>query len=155
HTYEVRFEPPPKAAASLPLYRGTVWIDSRSWARIRISMVQLNLSGEVLSNEERVDFQPFDRASHASLSAEDVARTDPREILWLPVEVGAQQVISAAGRANMVLRSTSFSDFRIDPSDFDQRHQLAAASDARIVRETAEGMRYMEKRPNGERVVKE
>ena len=155
HTYEVRFEPPPNAPAALPLYRGTVWIDTRTWARIRISMVQLNLSGEVLSNEERVDFQPFARESHALLNANDVAGTDPRDIVWLPNEVGAQQVISAAGRANMILRSTSFSEFRIDPPDFEQRHQIAAASDSRIVRETEAGMRYLEKQPSGERVVKE
>ena len=61
--YEVSFQPPPNAPGSLPLYRGTVWIDKRTWARIRISMVQLNLTGEVLSNEERVDFQPFARAT--------------------------------------------------------------------------------------------
>jgi hypothetical protein len=155
HTYEVRFEPPANASPSLPLYRGTVWIDSRTWARIRISMIQLNLTGEVLSNEERVDFQPFTRATHAALSAAEVAGSDPREILWLPFEVSAQQVISAAGRANVVLRQTTFSDFRIDPSDFEQRHQVAAASDARIVRETEAGMRYLEKRGTGERVVKE
>jgi hypothetical protein len=155
HTYEVRFEPPPNAPAALPLYRGTVWIDSRTWARIRISMIQLNLTGEVLSNEERVDFVPFARANHAELSAADEAKTDPREIEWLPIEVSAQQVISAAGRANVVLRQTSFSDFRIEPSDYEQRHQIAAASDARIVRETQGGMRYVEKNASGERVVKE
>ncbi len=155
HTYEVRFEPPPNAAAGLPLYRGTVWIDGRTWARIRISMIQLNLTGEVLSNEERVDFEPFARASHASLSAADVAKTDPREVIWLPVDVSAQQVISAAGRANVVLRQTTFSDFRLQPEDFEQRHQVAAASDARIVRETQQGMRYIVKNAAGERVVKE
>src|SRR5207253_3836984 len=68
HTYEVRFEPPPNAPAALPLYRGTVWIDTRTWARIRISMIQLNLTGEVLSNEERVDFTPFARASPPTIS---------------------------------------------------------------------------------------
>ena len=155
HTYEVRFEPPPNAPASLPLYRGTVWIDSRTWARIRLTMVQLHLSGEVLSNEERVDFQPFARVSHAPLTTAEVDTTDPRDILWLPREVGAQQVISAAGRANVVLRATTFSNFRIDPADYDQRHQIASASDARIVRETQAGMRYLEKTPSGERVVKE
>jgi len=155
HTYEVRFEPPPNAAASLPLYRGTVWIDTRTWARIRISMIQLNLTGEVLSNEERVDFQPFARSTHATLSAADVANTDPREIVWLPIDVNAQQVISAAGRANVVLRQTTFSDFRIEPADFEQRHQMASASDARIVRETQQGMRYVEKNAQGQRVVKE
>ena len=42
-TYEVRFEPPPNAPEDLPLYRGTVWIDAKTWARVRIAMVQLNL----------------------------------------------------------------------------------------------------------------
>ena len=155
HTYEVRFEPPPNAPASLPLYRGTVWIDSRTWSRIRLSMVQLNLTGEVLSNEERVDFQPFARASHAPLTAADVARTDPREILWLPQVVSAQQTISAAGRASPVLRETTFTDFRIDPTDFAQKLAEASASDARMVRETNAGLKYLEKTAGGERVVKE
>src|SRR5207237_8051060 len=92
HTYEVRFEPPPNAPAALPLYRGTVWIDTRTWARVRLTMVQLNLTGEVLSNEERVDFVPFAKIAHTPLSAADVAKTDAREILWLPLEVSAQQV---------------------------------------------------------------
>jgi hypothetical protein len=154
-TYEVRFEPPPNASAALPLYRGTVWIDARTWARIRISMIQLNLTGEVLSNEERVDFQPFARETHAPLTANEVARTDPRDVIWLPLDVTAQQVISAAGRANVVLRQTTFSDVKIEPSDFAERHRMASASDARIVRETEQGMRYIEKNAAGERVVKE
>ena len=153
--YEVRFEPPANAPAALPLYRGTVWIDKKSWARIRIQMVELNLTGEVLSNEERVDFQPFARDTWAPLNAAAVAKTDPRAIAWLPFGVEAQQVISAAGRGNIVLRSTTFSNFRIDPSDFEARHQEASASDKRMVRETEAGLRYLERRPNGERVVKE
>ena len=76
--YEVRFEPPPNAPAELPLYRGTVWIDARTWARVRIAMVQLNLTGEVLSNEERVDFVPFSRETKAAAerrrSGEDRSR---------------------------------------------------------------------------------
>src|ERR1051326_7525281 len=155
HTYEVRFEPPPNAPAALPLYRGTVWIDAHTWSRIRITMIQLNLSGEVLSNEERVDFQPFAADSHAPLSAADVAKADPRSILWLPREVSAQQVVSAAGRANVILRSTEFSHFRIDPSDFDAALKEASASDARMVRETQAGLRYLEKTPGGDRVLKE
>jgi hypothetical protein len=156
HTYEVRFDPPPNAPAALPLYRGTVWIDSRSWTRVRISMVQLNLAGEVLSNEERVDFQPFARDTHAPLTAAEVAKTDPREIVWLPLTVSAQQVISAAGRGTVILRSTELSNFRINPPDFDSLHAQASASDSRMVRESTEsGMKYLEKRGNGERVVKE
>jgi len=154
-TYEVRFEPPPNAPPALPLYRGTVWIDSKTWARIRISMVQMHMTGEVLSNEERVEFAPFARASHAPLTPAQVATTDPREILWLAREVDAQQVISANGRANPVLRNTTFTDFRIDPADYEQRLAVASKSDARMVRETTSGLRYLEKTPSGERVVKE
>jgi hypothetical protein len=155
HVYEVRFEPPPNAPAALPLYRGTVWIDTHTWARVRLAMTQLHLSGEVLSNEERVDFQPFARATHAPMTAADVAKSDAREIIWLAGEVGAQQVISAAGRASVILRSTTFSDFRLDPADFEERLRIASASDYRIVRETDAGLRYLEKTPTGERVVKE
>jgi hypothetical protein len=156
HAYEVRFAPPPNAPEGLPLYRGTVWIDTRTWARVRLTMVQLNLSGEILSNEERIDFQPFTRATNAPMTAGDVARTDAREILWLPREVTAQQVVSAAGRANVVLRSTVFTNFRINPTNFTQSLAEASASDARMVRETpSAGLKYLEKRGNGERVVKE
>ncbi|HEX8169387.1 MAG TPA: hypothetical protein VF824_02470 [Thermoanaerobaculia bacterium] len=153
--YEVRFEPPPNAPADLPLYRGTVWIDTRTWARIRITTLQLNLTGEILSNEERVDFVPFARDTRAPLSAAEVNGRDPRAIIWLPRAVHAQQVVSAAGRANMVLRETTFSDFRLDPPEFDRLLATASASDARMVRETDAGLRYLEKRGDGQRVVKE
>ena len=155
HTYEVRFQPPPNAAATLPLYRGTVWIDSRTWARIRLSMVQLNLTGEILSNDERIDFQPFARATHAPLTAAEVAKTDPREVVWLPQVVNAQQVVSAAGRGTVVLRQTEFTDFRIDPADYETHLAEAEKSDARMVRETKAGLRYLERTTAGERVVKE
>jgi len=155
HTYEVRFEPPPNAPESLPLYRGTVWIDKHTWARVRLSMVQLHLVGEVLSNEEQVLFQPFARDNNAPLTAEEVAKRDPQSIFWLPREVNAEQVVSAAGRATPVLRASTFSEFRIDPPEFDRLHASASASDSRMVRETEKGMRYLEKRGDGERVVKE
>ena len=153
--YEVRFEPPPNAPVELPLYRGTVWIDKHTWGRIRVSMIQLNLTGEVLSNEERVDFQPFDRATRAPMSPAEVAAADARSILWLPVDVSAQQVISAAGRSNPVERQTNFTNFRIDPADFEVAHRQISASEALMVRETDAGLRYLERRGEGERVVKE
>jgi len=154
-TYEVRFEPPPNAPENLPLYRGTVWIDARTWARVRISMIQLHLTGEVLSNEERVDFVPFSRETKMPLSAADAAQSDPRALIWLPYEVGAQQVISAAGRANVIQRASTFTNFRLDPQEFDALLAQASSSDARMVRETEAGLRYLEKRGDGERVVKE
>jgi hypothetical protein len=152
--YEVRFEPPPNAPENLPLYRGTVFIDTKTWARVRISMIQLNLSGEILSNEERVDFVPFARETKAPLTATEVGSADPRSLIWLPYEVTAQQVISAAGRASVVQRNTTFENFRIDPPEFANLLAEASKSDARMVRETDTGLRYLEKRGD-ERVVKE
>jgi hypothetical protein len=154
-TYEVRFEPPPNAPENLPLYRGTVWIDTRTWARVRLSMIQLNLTGEILSNEERVDFAPFSRETKQPLSAAEAANADPKNLIWLPYEVGAQQVISAAGRANVVQRSTTFDNFRVEPAEYENLLAQAEGSDARMVRETERGMRYLEKTEDGERVVKE
>ena len=154
-TYEVRFEPPKNAPENLPLYRGTVWIDTRTWARVRISMVQLNLAGEILSNEERVDFVAFARDTKKPLTVQEIAATDARELIWLPAVVGAQQVVSAAGRTTVVQRETTFTNFRIEPAEFQTLLAQASASDARMVRETEGGMRYLEKRGDGERVVKE
>ncbi len=155
HTYEVRFEPPPDAPTTLPLYRGTVWIDAHTWARVRLSMIELHLSGEVLSNEERVDFQPFARSTNTPMTAAEVEKSNPRTILWLPLDVDAQQVISAAGRANVVLRATEFSNFRISPPDFEARLKEASASDARMVRESQGELKYLERTASGDRVVKE
>jgi hypothetical protein len=152
--YEVRFSPPPNAPETLPLYRGTVWIDARTWARVRINMVQLNLTGEVLSNEERVDFVAFSRETKTPLSAADVNKSDARGLIWLPYKVDAQQVISASGRASVVQRTTSFENFRLDPPEFTELLAQVSASDARMVRETEAGLRYLEKR-DGQRVVKE
>jgi len=153
--YEVAFEPPPNAPETLPLYRGTVWIDKKTWARVAISMIQLNLQGDVLSNEERIEFAPFDRATHEELDANAAAPRIPSGLAWLPVEIRAQQVLSAAGRATPVERSTIFTDFRIDPRDFDARLAEADNSRSRMVRDTDDGLRYLERTEDGKRVVKE
>jgi hypothetical protein len=55
----------------------------------------------------------------------------------------------------VVLRATEFSDFRIDPPDYEARLKEASASDARMVRETDGGLKYLQKTSSGERVVKE
>ncbi len=153
--YEVRFEPPPRAPEDLPMYRGTVWIDSRTWARVRIAMVQLNLRTEVLSNEERLEFTAFSRKENRVLSIEEIQKTAATDLIWLPYEVSAQQVVSAAGRATPVRRATIFSNFQLNPEDFEARHAEVSASNARMVRDTERGLRYLERRDDGTRVVKE
>ena len=53
--YVVRFEPVRNDAA---LYRGTVWIDDKSFARIRVQAVQGGLPAPVVSNEEIQQYSP-------------------------------------------------------------------------------------------------
>ncbi len=153
--YEVRFEPGPDSPRDLPMFRGTVWIDSRTWARIRIAMVQLNLRAEILSNEERIDFAAFSREERRLLSIEEIQNTPAPDLIWLPFDVSGHQVVSVAGRATPVSRSTTFSNFQIEPPDFDARHAEVSASNARMVRDTDRGLKYLERLPDGTRVVKE
>jgi hypothetical protein len=95
-----------------------VWIDTKNFARIRISMIQLNLSGEVLSNEERVDFAPFDSTSGVELTAEQTRGRNARTLLWLPLQVAAQQVLSTAGRTTAVARAAALTNFHLCASPF-------------------------------------
>ncbi|MDX1583850.1 MAG: hypothetical protein R3338_09650, partial [Thermoanaerobaculia bacterium] len=154
-TWEIAFEPPPNAPEDLPLYRGRVWIDKKTSARVAISMIQLNLSGDVLSNEETIRYAPFERGTWKWLSASDAESTLPRDLLWLPITVDAQQTFSAAGRSTPVLRETIFDRFEIDPDRFEARRLEAHDSRFRMVRETERGLRYLEKAEGEERVVQE
>jgi hypothetical protein len=154
-TWEVAFEPPADAPSDLPLYRGRVWIDRDTHARVAISMIQLNLSGNVLSNEEAIEYAPFDRSHWKRLTPLETRASAPRDLLWLPVRISAQQTVSAGGRATPVQRSTVFSRFEIDPERFDGRRIEAHRSPYRMVRETEEGLRYLEPAEGDERLVKE
>jgi hypothetical protein len=53
--YVVRFEP---ARSDTSLYRGTVWIDRKTFARIRVQAVQSGLPAPVVSNEEFLQYAP-------------------------------------------------------------------------------------------------
>ena len=53
--YVVKFEP---VRDDSSLYRGTVWIDRRTFARIRVQAVQSGLSAPVVSNEEIQHYTP-------------------------------------------------------------------------------------------------
>jgi hypothetical protein len=154
-TWEVAFEPPFDAPSDLPLYRGRVWIDKETHARVAISMIQLNLSGNVLSNEEAIEYAPFDRRGWKRLTPAESRTVEPRELLWLPVRIAAQQTVSAGGRATPIQRSTIFSELEIDPARFDARRIEAHQSPFRMVRETEQGLRYLEASDGDERVVKE
>ena len=122
------------------LYRGRVWIDKTSYARVRVSSIQTNVEPPFLSNEERTTYKPATGPD----GGDD----------WVISPIDGQQIYSTGGRNFIVLRDIVFSNHRINDAEFDTVRQEAYQSNHQILRDTEKGFRYLEKTPNGERHVK-
>ena len=132
----VGFEPSdPSQAAGL--YRGRVWIDRELFARVRSETVQIGLTGVVISNQETVDFSPVDAAGQAA--------GWQRDSFVLPTRSTGQRLERVAGFTVQVERSVTMEDININPSDFEARRHTAYRSEARMVRETPDGLRFLGK----------
>lgn len=140
--YVLEFQPA-DPASPLSLYRGRVWIDKRSFARLKLSLVQSNLEPPVLSNEE------IDRFEEQPGPAGDRYRLFSR--------IEGQQVWNVTGRTFVVHRELSFRDWRINPpaEELEALRRQAYASDNQMLRDTDHGFRYLERTPEGSRVVRE
>ncbi len=140
--YVVAFEPS-GAVASKSLYRGRVWIDKETFIRLRTSFIQTHLEPPVVQHEETDTYVPI--AGPDGTSYILIGRTD------------GQQLWSGGGRNFVVRREMSFQDFQINTSDesFDAALKEAYASNDQMLRETDKGFRYLEKSPDGGRVVQE
>ncbi len=123
--YVVRFEPLREDSA---LYRGTVWIDRRTFARIRVQAVQGGLSAPVVSNEETHRYTP--------------AATIDNQPIFLFAGLSARQVVLIAGRNLLVEKDVSFSNFRVNDMEFERDREAARASERIMFRETDSGLRY-------------
>jgi hypothetical protein len=135
--YVVAFDP---VQGNRSLYRGTVWIDRRTFARIRVKAVQTNLSAPVVSNEETQRYRP-------------VSSVDGQPI-FLFEGLTARQIVMIAGRNLLVEKSVTFSDFVVNGGDFTDTREAARRGDRIMYRETDQGLRYYVKQ-DGTRVVSE
>ncbi|MGE0448068.1 MAG: hypothetical protein AB7Q29_00615 [Vicinamibacterales bacterium] len=135
--YAIRFEP---VRDDVPLYRGTVWIDRRTFARIRVQAVQRGLRPPVVSNEETQEYAP-----------PVVVGGQP---LFLLNALTSRQLVMVAGRNVLVEKFVRFSDVRVNDPQFGAELAAARASDRIMYRETDAGLRYLVQR-GGERVVSE
>jgi len=131
------------------LFRGVVWVDRASYARVRTRAIQLGLTGEVLSNEETIDYTPVDAAGKP-------AAWGPESFV-LPLHTVGQQLLSVVNTATVVEREVRLNEVVVNGDEFDAMHERAFASDSTMVRDTQEGLRYLVKEgaASGERVVKE
>jgi hypothetical protein len=133
--YRVRFEPTRDDDA---LYRGTVWIDRRTFARVKVQAVQTRSAPPIVSNEE----------IHAYAPVTTIAGFP----VMLMTRLTARQIVLIAGRNLLLEKATTFSDFHVNAADFDERRQAARRSDRIMYRDTDRGIRYFMK-DNGTRVV--
>jgi len=144
----VDFEPIAAVAPGRTLYKGRVWVDREVYARVRTRAVQLGLEGEVLSNEETLDYTPVDTEGRPAAWS--------RDSYVLPLSTTGQQILSVVNTALVVEKSVELTQVTVNGPEFDQRREAALASEATMVRDTAEGLRYLVKsdEPGGERTVK-
>jgi len=134
--YVVRFEP---VRADSALYTGTVWIDRKSFARVRVQAVQGGLPAPVVSNEETQRYTPVAIGNRP---------------VFLFSELSARQILLIAGRNLLVEKSVQFTDFRVNVDEFNRERASARESDRVMYRETDRGLRYYVKE-GGRRVVSE
>jgi hypothetical protein len=135
--YVLRFEPVRRDSG---LYRGTVWIDRRTFARIRVQAVQSGLAAPVVSNEET------QRYVHAA--------TIDNQPVFLFGGLTARQTVLVAGRNLLIEKEVSFSGFRINDVEFEPSRAAARLSERVMYRETEAGLRYYVKEGDG-RVISE
>jgi hypothetical protein len=141
-SYVLAFEPL-ESDTTLSLYRGRVWIDRETFVRLKMEVVQSNLEAPVISNEEVSRYAPF-------------VGPDGMEY-WLLASTDSQQIWKTMGRNFVVRRQLTFSDLQVNPDRrrFEERRAAAYASSHTMLRDTAEGFRYLDREPDGTRTVRD
>ncbi|HEY7056086.1 MAG TPA: hypothetical protein VH458_06160 [Vicinamibacterales bacterium] len=123
--YVVKFDPIDQGRS---LYRGTVWIDRVSFARVRVSAVQTHLSAPVISNEEDQRYE--------------VATSIDGRPIFLLMSLSARQIVMIAGRNLLVERSVAFRDVKVNDASFLDARGGARKSENVMYRDTDKGVRY-------------
>ncbi|PYQ14536.1 MAG: hypothetical protein DMH00_01380 [Acidobacteria bacterium] len=136
--YLLEFSP---VAGKERLYHGKVWIDRKSFARVRISSVQTGLTPPVTSNDERDTYGPAPGAGESPL--------------WVLQRIDGQQRHTLGGVNLIVMREVEFTDFVLNSPDFEEKRRAAYASDHAMLRDTDKGFRYLDRTPDGSRTVRE
>jgi hypothetical protein len=120
--YVVAFEP---AAGNRSLFSGRAWIAVDSFAMVKVSAAQTGLRGAIISSEQVDEFRP---------AADDI---------WMLSSSDVRQIYEGAAYRTPIHRRLTISHTEIDPEDFAARRSAAYASEAVMLRDTAEGYRYL------------
>ena len=133
--YEVEFLPLPQAKGSL--YSGRVWIDKTTYAKIKMSVRQTDLTPPQVSNDETDTYAPF--------------QGPEGHTYWLLQKLEGQQIFSVGGQNVVAERFITFGEPSINDPSFKAEVAKAEASDKPILQDTDKGLRYLEKEPDGSR----
>ena len=123
--YVIEFEP---VGSGTALYRGTVWIDRATFARVRVQTVQSGLPAPVVSNDETQHYTP-------------VATIGGRPV-FLFTRMSARQILMVAGRNVLVEKSVAFTNVQVNQRDFAAARDAARASNRVMYKETDQGLRH-------------
>ena len=126
--FRVRFEP---LSEKESLYRGTVWIDRRSFAKVRVQAVQTRTSAPIVSNEEIHNYEPVAELEGSSL--------------FLLTRLTARQIVLIAGRNLLLEKASTFTDFAVNDESFHEARSAAHSGERIMYRDTAQGLRYLVK----------
>lgn len=121
-SYVVAFEPVDSRVAA---FRGRAWIAAGTFALVRVAAAQTGLRGPIVSSEQ------VDEYREAAPGAWLLARSDVR------------QVYEGAAHRTPIHRVLAVAAHEINAPDFTGQRQAAYASDAVMLRDTAEGFRYL------------
>jgi hypothetical protein len=121
----VAFEP---RDASRPGFRGRAWIDALDFGLVRLDAVQTGLRGAIVSSRQVDEFTP-----------RDVAGTR----VWLLRRSAVHQMYEGPAHRTPIDRVLDLAAIEVDPPDFAARWEAAHTSPEVMLRETAEGWRYL------------
>ncbi len=127
--YVVRFDP---VDARRALFSGRAWIAADDFAMVRVAAVQSGLRGAIVSSEQT-----------------DAFRRE-RPGVWLLQRSEVHQIYEGAGHRTPIHRVLAVERHEINPQAFDSRRQSAYASPSIMLRDTADGFRYLVRRKGEE-----
>jgi hypothetical protein len=140
--WAVEFEPAAPVEGRT-LSRGTVWVDRETYARVRTRAVQLGLEGDILSNEETIDYQPVDAAGAPVAWSADA--------FVLPLHTVAQQVLSVLNTGLVVEKEVTLTGVEVNSEAFEKQRADLFSSATTMVRDTDAGLRYLVPKRAGRR----
>lgn len=124
--YVVAFEPSADAAT---LFRGRAWITMDTFAMVRTAAAQTALRGPIVSSEQIDEFREVQPG------------------IWLLARSDVRQIYEGAAHRTPIERVLTIDRHEVNPPDFDARLNAAYASASVMLRDTAEGFRYLKRTP--------